>query len=461
VKTTNKSVYNFRKKKATEDKKMFNKILIFIILVSNIIVIIFAADANQPPPFSSLDIVDDLLQATINRPSPSSFPSHFSQRTGDKLSSESQRADFEDTIARTAGTNCHQSAGSSYTCDMCCNGNCCENPSTWTPKSSSLDNAQSWIPVRFAFVIPTSFSLGSLPSQQDQKTLIGRTNQAFQYFPFRFLYSSQTIIQNDTVWNQCATDPCFTSSSCGFLNILLPAVNADVHNEIVIIMCHGISYLGEAQFPWAAPSVQYVQLQLNKGMTTPTIVHELGHYLGLFHVFEGSCSTADQGDWVSDTPQASSANGNCFIVKDSCPGLAGVDDSYNFMNYGLNWDCNLHFTDGQLSRAIAAMEYYRPTLVKNTKISLTSSNAVNNTSSNSVERTPACTTYAETFNDCWCENPDLDPSTWCKSAAPPGTTFTAGATPAPRSNSVSSVSFSCSILLVVFMMLITIGVSVK
>lgn len=55
----------------------------------------------------------------------------------------------------------------------------------------------------------------------------------------------------------------------------------------------------------------------NRGGST---VHEVGHWNGLFHTFQGnSCGSGDFGDFVADTPQQATSTSGCPAAKDSCP----------------------------------------------------------------------------------------------------------------------------------------------
>ncbi|KAL8923189.1 MAG: hypothetical protein Q9208_004752 [Pyrenodesmia sp. 3 TL-2023] len=63
-----------------------------------------------------------------------------------------------------------------------------------------------------------------------------------------------------------------------------------------------------------------------------TATHEVGHWFGLFHVFQGQACTGN-GDSVGDTPLQSTPTSGCPTSKDSCPSAAGLDSINNYMDY--------------------------------------------------------------------------------------------------------------------------------
>jgi hypothetical protein len=102
--------------------------------------------------------------------------------------------------------------------------------------------------------------------------------------------------------------------------------------------------------------------------TGKILVHEVGHYLGLYHTFEGGCagmSVADcesSGDKVCDTPPVHSSNAGCTVIN-SCTEASDLpDDINNYMDY-TNETCLNHFTEGQVMRMRATIASFRSSLV--------------------------------------------------------------------------------------------------
>ncbi|KAM0328543.1 hypothetical protein ACHAQA_004950 [Verticillium albo-atrum] len=80
-----------------------------------------------------------------------------------------------------------------------------------------------------------------------------------------------------------------------------------------------------------------------------TAVHEVGHWFGLLHTFNGLTCNPFGGDMVDDTPQESVATTGCPVGKDSCPDQPGLDPIHNYMDYSSD-SCLTEFTPGQAFR---------------------------------------------------------------------------------------------------------------
>ena len=89
-----------------------------------------------------------------------------------------------------------------------------------------------------------------------------------------------------------------------------------------------------------------------------TLVHEMGHYLGLLHTFENGSLCANgyiTGDLIWDTASEQQAHYECRQTY-SC---GSADPIYNYMNY-TDDSCAKGFTREQANRAVCSLVNYRP-----------------------------------------------------------------------------------------------------
>jgi len=218
------------------------------------------------------------------------------------------------------------------------------------------------VPVYFHVVNKgTGLANGDVPASQisDQINVL---NAAFANTPFRFALQGVTRTTN-SIWYTMGHGSTAERDAKAALRVGGPET-LNIYSANV-----GGGLLGWATFPsdyTRAPSNDGVVLlfsSLPGGSAAPynlgdTGTHEVGHWAGAYHTFQGGCSTS--GDLVDDTPAERSPAYGCPVNRNSCTGkkFPGNDPITNFMDY-TDDACMTEFTPGQATRMDTLTAQYR------------------------------------------------------------------------------------------------------
>ncbi len=230
-------------------------------------------------------------------------------------------------------------------------------------ENGAPEKAAGSINVAFHVIYKTrrGTTTGNVPqSQIDNQIAVLNAAYAGTGFSFNLVTTTRT---NNRRW----FDRCYTTN---VENQMKSSLNVNPATTLNIYSCNpsgGI--LGWAYFPWSFAESDYrhgvvlLYSSLPGGSAAPynlgdTGTHEVGHYLGLYHTFQGGCS--GNGDFVADTPAEASPAYGCPVGRDTCAG-GGPDPIYNFMDY-TDDSCMNTFTADQATRMQTMCATYRPSL---------------------------------------------------------------------------------------------------
>lgn len=213
------------------------------------------------------------------------------------------------------------------------------------------------VPVWFHLIRNNNGSGGITRAMHNNQVAV--LNAAFASAGYEFVYAGHTVT-NNTNWSS------MTPGSAAEANAKSSLRRGDAGTLNIYYANIGGGLLGWATFPWwyaGDPSddgVVVLSQSLPGGSAAPynegdTLVHEVGHWMGLYHTFQGGCS--GNGDFVADTPAEASPAYGCPIGRDTCAG-GGPDPVTNYMDYSDD-SCMDNFTTGQVDRMDAAWAAYR------------------------------------------------------------------------------------------------------
>lgn len=188
----------------------------------------------------------------------------------------------------------------------------------------------------------------------------GKCTEGINYVQSSLTYSANNNVKSLINWD-----------SKKYLNIWV--VNKVIYPKIVI-GAYG-QYPGPAGGDQSTDGVVITYALFGASSYTNILTHEIGHWLGLYHVFASDCYGS--GDFIDDTPPQSDFTIHvCSPAPNTCnnftsPYTSDPPDMYeNFMDYSEDACQNL-FTNGQKSRVDVMLTTYRSAIYSAANLKIT------------------------------------------------------------------------------------------
>ncbi|GGR64126.1 hypothetical protein J2S40_004729 [Nocardioides luteus] len=222
-------------------------------------------------------------------------------------------------------------------------------------KGGSATLGPTTIPT-YIHVIQEDATTGAIP-QANIDAQMGVLNDAYAGTPFSF-----EVVGQETTINPAWYPIISGSTGERAMKSALRQGGDDALNIYIGEIDDGL--LGWATFPTknisAQDGVVILGESLPGGSAAPydegdTATHEVGHWLHLYHTFQGGCR--GKGDEVADTPAEAEPAFGCPEGSDTCT-APGLDPIHNFMDYTED-ACMDEFTPGQVQRMIDGWVAYR------------------------------------------------------------------------------------------------------